>query len=85
MDDEPLQIGKEDYIKVTVGNGGSSGIIYVPIKYAGENVKVVIPTGKGKLPEIIEKRVGKGVFSGYIYVHKRHLGKMAKIIFPEGE
>lgn len=78
---DALQLGSEDFIEVPVGNGGSSGIIYVPKEHTGENVKVIIPTGKGELPEIVDKTVGKGAICGVIYVHKKHLGKTAKIMF----
>ena len=70
-----------DFIEKQVGNGGSSGIIYVPREYVGEEVKVIISAGEGELPEIVEKVVGKGVMCGVIYIHKKNLGKMVKIVF----
>lgn len=79
--DDALQLNGE-FIEKLVGNGGSSGIIYVPRKYIGESVKVIILAGPGELPEIVEKTVGRGVYCGVIYVHKKHLGKIAKIVFP---
>ena len=69
------------FIEKQVGNGGSSGIIYVPREYIGTEVKVILSAGDGELPEIVEKVVGKGVMCGVIYVHKKNLGKTAKIVF----
>lgn len=81
MDDGSLQLDTEEFLEAPVGNGGSSGIIYVPIEHAGERVKVIIPAGNGELPEIVDKKIGRGKICGVIYVHKKHLGKQAKIVF----
>ncbi len=61
-----------------VGNGGGSGIIYVPKKYAGYRAKVIIPIAGGE--DVITKTIGHGSCSGYLYVHKKHFGKKVKII-----
>lgn len=61
-----------------VGNGGSSGILYVPKKYAGYDAKVIIPSNGGE--DVITKTIGGGLFCGYLYVHKKHFGKTVKIV-----
>lgn len=61
-----------------VGNGGGSGIIYVPLKYAGYDAKITIPNSGGD--DVITKTIGGGLYCGYLYVHKKHLGKTVKIV-----
>jgi len=61
-----------------VGNGGSSGILYVPKKYAGYDAKLIIPNNGGE--DVITKTIGGGQCSGYLYVHKKHSGKRVKIV-----
>lgn len=61
-----------------VGNGGGSGILYVPKKYAGYDAKLIIPNNGGE--DVITKTIGEGLYSGYLYVHKKHLGKTVKIV-----
>ncbi|MDP3352350.1 MAG: DUF2080 family transposase-associated protein [Flavobacteriaceae bacterium] len=61
-----------------VGNGGSSGILYVPKKYAGYDAKLIIPNNGSE--DVITKTIGEGLYSGYLYVHKKHLGKTVKIM-----
>lgn len=61
-----------------VGNGGSSGILYVPKRFAGYDAKLIIPNNGSK--DVITKTIGKGTCSGYLYVHKKHSGKRVKIV-----
>jgi hypothetical protein len=70
-------------IEKIVGNGGSSGIIYLPIKYTGFDVKIIIPNADGNVDEILSKKVGKHKICGVIYVNKKHFGRTVKIILPE--
>lgn len=61
-----------------VGNGGGSGILYVPKRYAGYDAKVIIPNNGSE--DVITKTIGGGLFCGYLYVHKKHFGKTVKIV-----
>lgn len=66
-----------------VGNGGASGILYVPKKYAGYRAKIIIPINGGE--DIITKTIGSGSCCGYLYIHKKHIGKSVRIVILREE
>ena len=70
----------ENIIEKRVGDGGTSGRIYVDKIHTGKIAKIMIPAGSGVGYEIFEKPVLEG---GILYVHKKHLGKTVKIIILE--
>lgn len=72
----------ENAIIKKVGDGGTSGRIYVDKVYTGKIAKITIPADSGVGYDVFEKSVLAG---GIIYVHKKHLGKTVKIIILEGE
>lgn len=62
----------------TVGNGGASGILYVPKKFSGYIAKIIIPNNGSE--DVITKKIGRGSCCGYLYVHKKHLRKKVTIL-----
>lgn len=65
-----------------VGNGGHSGVIYVPKTYTEYYAKIIVPDGNGG-EDIITKTIGRGRFCGVIYIHRKNIGKEVKVVIPK--